>query len=63
MTNDLMQMVKGLLNFPYPQICRHSVALDILCILEKNNIQLPAGLIAAVCKSSEGDEEALRLLT
>lgn len=60
--NDLLQVITGLLKFPRPLVCRHFAALDILAVLQKNGVRLPDGLLDAVAKSSEGDEEALQII-
>jgi len=59
---QVMKMLCGLLKFPYPQICRHSVALDIMSCMEENGQTLPnwKELLAAVTQANDG--EALRLL-
>ena len=31
---DLLRMIERLVNFPFPQICRHSVACDLLSLFE-----------------------------
>lgn len=37
---DIYKMIVGLLKFPYPQICRHLVALELLSLLEKNGYEI-----------------------
>jgi len=60
---QLCRIILGLVRFPYAQICRHSVALDLLSAMEEDGTLLPDGLVAAICKSSAGDYEAERILT
>jgi hypothetical protein len=60
--NDLVQEVRNMLNFPFPSICRHTVALDMLSILEKHGYPIPDGLAKAICEGSGGDERALEIL-
>ena len=59
---QVLRMVLGLVRFPYAQICRHSVALDLLSAMEKSGSEIPEGLVAAICKSSAGDAEAEQIL-
>lgn len=55
----LETMVKKLLEFPYPQICRHSVAYDLLSIIEEYGGDVPNELAQAVTQAD--DERALEL--
>ena len=59
---QVMKMLRGLMKFPYPQICRHSVALDIMSCMEENGRMLPnwKELVTTVVQAN--DDEALRLL-
>lgn len=59
---DLLKEVRHMVNFPFAQICRHSVALNILSIMEKNGYVLPPELVKAVSESSAGDTKALEIL-
>ena len=59
---DLLLEVKHMVNFPFPQICRHSVALNILSLMEKHGYVIPSGLAKAVCEGSNGDEKAMEIL-
>lgn len=59
---DLLKMALGLVRFPYPQICRHSVALDVMQVLQDSGMELPEPLVKAIVDSSAGDEEAERIL-
>ena len=36
MRNDIIAMIEDMATFPYPQICRHLVALNLIDILEKH---------------------------
>jgi hypothetical protein len=56
----LWRAIRVLLNFPYPQICRHSVAADLLSILEEHGVPVSAELASAVVRAE--DDEALALL-
>ena len=58
----LFSYMLTLVRFPFAQKCRHSVALDLLSLLEQCGIDLPDGLAKAICQSSAGDEEAERIL-
>jgi hypothetical protein len=60
--NEILQMVKGLVNFPFPQICVHAVSLDLLQLLINNNIDIPEELIRSVCQNSNGDVEATEII-
>lgn len=46
-------MVRNLLEFPYPHVCRHLVADTILDILEQNGVQCPEGLREDVVKAKD----------
>jgi len=59
---DLLLEVKRMVNFPFAQICRHSVALNILSLMEKHGYIIPNDLAKAICNGSNGDEEALEIL-
>lgn len=56
----LENMVIKLLEFPYPQICRHSVACDLLSIIEEHGGLVSNELAQAVTQAD--DEKALELL-
>lgn len=58
--SSLLCMVKKLLEFPFPQICRHSVACDLLSLLEENGVEISHELAEAVVKCD--DERGLSLL-
>lgn len=59
-TKQTITLIERLLKFPYPQICRHSVALDLLSCLEENGKPMPTELVKAVCRAE--DKEALDIL-
>lgn len=48
-------MIVGLLKFPYLQICRHLVALELLSLLEKNGYEISEELAKYISKASECD--------
>jgi hypothetical protein len=58
--DKLLRMVRRLLEFPYPQICRHSVACDLLSLLEEHGYPVTDALAAAVVRADDG--KALELL-
>jgi hypothetical protein len=58
--NVLLKAVRNLLNFPYPQVCRHLIALELLSILEQHGTPIAPELATAVCQAN--DAEALTLL-
>ncbi len=60
--DHLQQIIEDLLNFPNALICRHWVIMTLIDALLKNGVRVPYSLLDAVVKSSEGDEEALRIL-
>lgn len=37
---DIYKLIKHLIEFPYPQICVHSVACDLLSLLEKKGYKI-----------------------
>lgn len=55
---EVLGMVKRLMSLPFPQICRHSVALDLLSALESKGWNPPAKLCKAICQAD--DCEALK---
>lgn len=57
----LVTAIRKLLEFPFPQICRHSVACDLLEILEKYGAEVPEELARAVVQAD--DETALDALS
>ncbi len=58
----LVKAINNLLHLPFPTICRHSVALDLLQILEAHGADLSqfSTLVQAVVKAD--DETALSCL-
>lgn len=56
----LVTAVERLLKFRYPTICRHSVACDLLDILEQHGAPITPELADAVVGAH--DQEALALL-
>lgn len=56
----LVTAVQRLLEFPFATICRHSVACDLLDILERHGAPITPELAAAVVRAH--DDEALALL-
>lgn len=57
---DLFSFVRNAIDFPYPQICKHSVAADLLSLLEKHGVPISKELADAVVQAD--DERALSLL-
>lgn len=60
--DQVLACIKRLLEFPFPQICRHLAACDLLDLLERNGFVLPPGLALAVVRGSNGDAEALSIV-
>lgn len=58
---DVLQIVKKLMNFPFPTICRHAVASDLLSMLEERGWKCPRDLAESVIKAE--DQKALDILT
>lgn len=56
----LVTAIRQLLGFPFPTICRHSVAADLLAILEDHGAPVSEELAGAVIRAE--DAEALVLL-
>lgn len=56
----VLTMIRRLLEFPYPQICRHLVAAELLAALVEHGHTMPEGLISATWNAH--DEEALDLM-
>lgn len=52
--------IEKLMHFPFPQVCRHLVALELLSILEQHGATVSEELARAICQAK--DEEALTLL-
>lgn len=60
--DDLYDVIEGLIKYPFSQICVHSIALDILSVLERNGEVVDGDLIRAIVQASAGDELALEIL-
>ena len=58
-TKDILEMIKGLLIFPHPQICRHYVAANLLSLLEKRGWKCSNEFAKAVVDAD--DETAIRI--
>lgn len=56
----VLNEVRWLLDFPFPQVCRHLVAGRLLDQLERHGYPLTNGLARAVVRAE--DEKALELL-
>lgn len=54
---DILEVVKKLIEFPYPQVCRHYVAANLLDLLERKGYSLSSSLAKSVVKCD--DERAL----
>lgn len=57
----ILEMVRGLLRFPYPKICRHLVAAELLSALDEAGYPISLSAISATFNAR--DEEALELLS
>jgi len=56
----ILRIIQRLMQFPYPQICRHLVAADLLSLLEEYGMEVSSDLAKAVVGAD--DENAVRLL-
>jgi hypothetical protein len=56
----IWHMIEGLLKFPYPQICRHAVALDLLSLIEESGEKLDPTFVKAVSQAE--DDVALNII-
>jgi hypothetical protein len=56
---DVLSLVHGLLNFPYPRICRHAVASNLLSELEARGWKCPPELEEAVVRCQDDDAIAI----
>ena len=66
MEQELLKVVRKLINFPFNQICVHSAALDILSVLDETYGDEPhwEELIDSVCvRPQPGTCGRLRFLT
>jgi len=57
---QLLNFVKRAIEFPYPQICKHMVAADLLSLLEERGLPIPEELAKAVVQAD--DETAIKLI-
>lgn len=64
MEQELLKVVRKLINFPFNQICVHSAALDILSVLDETYSDDPhwEELIDSIHSSSAGDVRATEIL-
>lgn len=56
----IWRMIENAIKFPYPQICKHLVAADLLSLLEQYGVVVSEELAKAIV--SADDEAALLLL-
>lgn len=49
----LLQLVEKLIDFPFPQICRHLVAHDLLQAMREAGAEIPDELIDAVTQAQD----------
>lgn len=56
----LLKLVRGLLDYPFPQVCRHLVAHDVLTIMKESGVEIPDELLRAVTHAK--DDEAKQIL-
>lgn len=59
---ELYKVIRSFVNFPFGQICVHSASLEILNALEKSGYNIPDDLVKSISKSSNGDEESIKIL-
>ena len=57
---DVLKLVSNLMKLPFPKICRHSVALDLISVLEQKGWTVPDGLAKAICQAD--DETAIEII-
>lgn len=57
---DILALVRGAVRFPYPQVCKHLVALDLLNMLGEKGYNVREDLAAAIVEAR--DEDALAIL-
>jgi hypothetical protein len=58
--SKIMAMIAGTIAFPYPKICKHLVAADLLSLLEEHGFPVTTELAGAVVNAD--DEVALDLI-
>ena len=57
---DIYKLIKQMLGFPFPQICRHDVACRLISLLEERGYPIDEEFVKAVVAAD--DETALSLL-
>lgn len=57
---DVVRIIEWALKFPYARVCRHSVAGELLNMLEGNGVKISDELAKAVVQAD--DHTALKLL-
>lgn len=63
---QVLKLIHRYINFPFSQICKHSVACDFLSLLEENGYPVTndfKNLVKHVLDASAGDEAANILLS
>jgi len=58
MTDEILTIVRNLLDFPQPSICRHAVALQLVAVLRLYGSNISEETIQAIIESD--DETALK---
>ena len=58
--STLARSVRCLLRYPFPTICVHTVALELLSILEESNVHVPEEITAAITRCD--NERALSIM-
>jgi hypothetical protein len=56
----LLKFIKRTIEFPYPQICKHLVASNLLSIMEENGFDLSQELAKAVINAD--DDKSIDLI-
>ena len=59
-TTQSCRLIRHMLGFPFPRICRHTVALEVIDYMEKNGFEFPNEFVKAVVQCD--DELAEKLL-
>ena len=66
-TKDILKMMRNMVNFPFPQICVHSVAGNLLSLLEENGgtADMPPEELNALARAivRAEDDVSYRMLT
>lgn len=60
MEEELTRMIKRLIEFPYARICKHSIAADLLSLLNDHGYLINEDLADAIVNAK--DEKALKIL-